>query len=41
MQRRKFKSYAYEQSMHSEDYHVEVTVGAKGVKEKNATEVWL
>ena len=31
MQRRKCKSYAYGRSMHSADWHVDVTVGAKGL----------
>ena len=31
MQRRKFKSCAYAPSMHSADWHVDVTVGTKGL----------
>ena len=34
MKRRKFKSYAYGRSMHSADWHVDVTVGAKGLRAK-------
>ena len=37
MQRRKFKSYAYGRSMHSADWHVDVTVGAKGLSGNHAT----